>query len=29
MIVQLFIEAISEISSVLIVLGALGIWSLF
>ena len=29
MIAQLFIEAISDISSVLLVLGAIGIWSLF
>ena len=29
MIAQLIIEAISDISSVLLVLGAIGIWSLF
>jgi hypothetical protein len=28
MLVQLFIEAILEISSVLVVLGAIGIWSM-
>jgi hypothetical protein len=28
MLVQLFIEAILEISSVLVVLGAIGVWSM-